>query len=61
MARRPLADLAEVAAYLKTNPRHIRALVERKAIPYTKVGRLLRFNLDHIDNWLAQHGSDVAS
>jgi excisionase family DNA binding protein len=31
--------------------RHVRKLVEREAIPYRKVGRLLRFSEPEIEEW----------
>jgi excisionase family DNA binding protein len=40
----PLLDIRSAARLLSTTPRHVRALVERGAIPYLKVGRLIRFD-----------------
>src|SRR5438067_7768457 len=61
-ARRPLLDAAGVANYLGTSERHIRRLVSDRRIPHTKVGGLVRFNLDDVDQWLAanQRGPSVA-
>ena len=60
-ARRPLLDAAGVANYLGTSERHIRRLVSDRRIPHTKVGGLVRFNLDDVDQWLAanQRGPSV--
>ena len=41
-----------LADYLQTSPRHVRALVSRREIPVTRVGRLLRFDIDQVDAWL---------
>lgn len=59
--RRPLADLAEIADYLGDTHRHIRKLVFERAIPVTRVGGKLRFDLDVIDHWLAEHTEPPAT
>ena len=48
----PLLDIAGVASYLATSERHIRRLVAERRIPHHKVGGLVRFRLDRIDQWL---------
>ncbi|NNF68410.1 MAG: helix-turn-helix domain-containing protein [Acidimicrobiia bacterium] len=53
-------DLASVAAYLHTTERHVRALVARRAIPYLKVGKYLRFDQADIDDWLDSSRVEVA-
>lgn len=45
-------DISGVAEYLGTTEHHVRALIRRDAIPYFKVGRLIRFDQDVIDEWL---------
>lgn len=45
-------DVAGVAAYCGISERQVRAMVFRRAIPFTKVGRLLRFDTKSIDAWL---------
>jgi excisionase family DNA binding protein len=57
--RRPLLDVAEVAAYLRDSPRHIRRLVAERRIPCVKVGRYVRFDPDEIDAWLRVNRRDV--
>ena len=54
-ARRPLLDAGGVGNYLGTSERHIRRLVSERRIPHTKVGGLVRFSLDDIDQWLAEN------
>jgi len=44
-----LTDLVDM---LQITERHVRRLVAEKKIPYTKVGRPLRFNLARILEWL---------
>jgi excisionase family DNA binding protein len=38
-----MLTLSELCEWLSITERHARKLVERNAIPYRKVGRLLRF------------------
>jgi len=52
---RPLLDTDQAAEYLGTNPRHIRLLIERRELPYTKVGRLNRFDPDDLDQYKANN------
>jgi excisionase family DNA binding protein len=43
----------EAAAYLSVTTRHIRRLVYERRLTHTKVGRLLRFDPDDLDEYLA--------
>jgi excisionase family DNA binding protein len=43
--------LDELCEWLNITERHARKLVERDAIPYRKVGRLLRFPEAEIEEW----------
>lgn len=43
--------LNELCEWLNITERHARKLVERDAIPYRKVGRLLRFPEAEIEEW----------
>jgi excisionase family DNA binding protein len=43
--------LNELCAWLNITERHARKLVARDAIPYRKVGRLLRFTPAEIEEW----------
>ncbi|MCA1697134.1 MAG: helix-turn-helix domain-containing protein [Actinobacteria bacterium] len=51
-----LVDIESVALYLGVRVRHIRRLVAERRIPFVKWGRLLRFDLEEIDRWIANHG-----
>ena len=46
-------DVLGVATYLYTTESHVRKMVYERRIPLTKVGRLLRFDLAAIDEWVA--------
>ena len=46
-----MLTLSELCAWLNITERHARRLVERDAIPYRKVGHLLRFPESEIDEW----------
>ena len=43
--------LGELCEWLNITERHARKLVERDAIPYRKVGHLLRFPETEIEEW----------
>jgi excisionase family DNA binding protein len=49
---RRIADPSGTAAYLKITVRHLRNLQAKAALPYFKVGGLVRFDLDEVDAWL---------
>jgi excisionase family DNA binding protein len=51
-ARVSYLNVAQAADYLGVSERQVRSLVYRQTIPYTKVGRLLRFNVAELDRWL---------
>lgn len=58
---RRIADRAETAEYLRTSDRHVRHLVETRGIPFVRVGRKIRFDLDVIDAWLDANTTEAAS
>jgi excisionase family DNA binding protein len=43
--------LTELCEWLNITERHARKLVERRAIPYRKVGHLLRFAEQEVEEW----------
>jgi excisionase family DNA binding protein len=51
-SRRPPLPLGPAADYLAITERHLRELVYRREVPYTRVGRLLRFMPDDLDAYL---------
>lgn len=46
-----MLTLDELCEWLNITERHVRKLVERDAIPYRKVGHLLRFPEAEIEEW----------
>jgi len=46
-----MLTLGELCEWLNITERHARKLVEREAIPYRKVGRLLRFPESEVEKW----------
>jgi excisionase family DNA binding protein len=46
-----MLSLSELCEWLNITERHARKLVERDAIPYRKVGHLLRFAESEIEEW----------
>lgn len=55
----PLMDVKEVAAYLNLKPSKIRMMVFRKEVPYLKIGALVRFHRQAIDQWLLTLSPDT--
>lgn len=47
-----LIDIKTLTERLDVTVRHIRRLVQERRIPYIKVGRLIRFDPNEIDQWL---------
>lgn len=50
-------DVEDVARELGCSTRHVRRLVAENSIPYSKVGRLVRFLPAKIREWLAKGGT----
>ena len=48
----PLLDTEGLAAELATTERHIRHLVQKRVVPFVKVGGLVRFRPEEIEAWL---------
>lgn len=46
-----MLTIEQICEWLNITDRHVRKLVEREAIPYRKVGRLLRFSEPEIEQW----------
>lgn len=44
--------IEEAADYLRTKVSHLRDLVYRNEIPYSKLGRLIRFHRPTVDDWM---------
>jgi excisionase family DNA binding protein len=59
---RRIADEETTAEYVQTTKRHLRALRQRREIPFVRLGdKLIRYDLDEIDRWLDGHRVDARS
>jgi excisionase family DNA binding protein len=50
---RPLLKPEEVAERLNVSLRFIRRLCHERRMPYTKVGKFVRFDADELEAWIA--------
>lgn len=57
----PLLDMNATAARLGTTHRHVRRLIERREIPFFKVGGKVRFDPADLDRWLTAQRVERAS
>jgi excisionase family DNA binding protein len=48
-----LVSIEDVAEHLGVSVRHVRRLVFERRIPYVKWGHLVRFDIDEVNDWLA--------
>lgn len=55
-----ILTIEEAALFLKVKKRTIYNLVELRAIPFMKVGRLLRFSRSALLNWMQQEADRQA-
>jgi excisionase family DNA binding protein len=55
MLPRKLLTVKEVSAYTGLAPDTIYKMVSQRRIPFTKVGRLVKFEQSALDAWLKQH------
>ena len=54
-ATRRLVDVKEIADYMGLSAHTVYTWVSQRRIPFTKVGRLTKFDLQAIDEWIAKH------
>lgn len=50
-----LVSVKEAAAYTGLSPHTIYTMVSQRRIPFVKVGRLVKFDLDLLEKWIKQH------
>jgi excisionase family DNA binding protein len=50
---RPMLKPEEVAERLNVSLRFIRRLCHERRVPYTKVGKFVRFDADEFEAWIA--------
>ena len=55
-----LWDVKRLSGYLSVKPSTIYALIERKEIPHYRIGRLVRFKPNEIDEWLARKMCEIS-
>ncbi|MGZ8727142.1 MAG: helix-turn-helix domain-containing protein, partial [Aeromicrobium sp.] len=48
-----LVSIEDVAEHLGVSVRHVRRLVLERRIPYVTWGHLVRFDIDDVNDWLA--------
>lgn len=53
MTVRQLLDVNGVAAMLGCKPCYVRRLVWERRIPYYKIGKFVRFDLEEVEAWRA--------
>lgn len=54
-------DIVEVAAHLRVNKESIYRWVDSKGLPARKVGRLLRFKLSQVDEWVESSSEEMTN
>ena len=52
---RRLIGIKDAAAYTGLSVHTVYAMVSQRRIPFVKVGRLLKFDLALLDDWIQQH------
>lgn len=55
----PLLTIEQASDLLKVKRSWLRCQVFKKAIPYVKVGRHVRFELTEIERWIAENAIPV--
>ena len=59
--KQKLLNIKEAANYLSLTVKAIYQLVHRKKIPVVRLGRTLRFDIDILNQWIANNQNDVIS
>ena len=54
-----LITVEELAKYLNLNPHTIYMWVEQRKIPFIKIGRMVRFDLIEIEEWLTSKKTEI--
>jgi len=55
MSLRRLINVREVSEYLDLSVNTIYSLVSKRRIPFVKMGRLTKFDLEKIDDWIKEN------
>ncbi len=52
--KRRLISIQEASEYTSLSVHTLYKMVNQRRIPYVKVGRLVKFDLAHLDEWIKQ-------
>ena len=52
MEHEPWVNLEDIAKHLSVSKDAIRAWIKKGTIPYTRAGRLYKFRISEVDEWL---------
>jgi len=55
MSLRRLINVREASEYLDLSVNTIYSLVSKRRIPFVKMGRLTKFDLEKIDDWIKEN------
>ncbi len=50
-----LVSIKETAVYTGLSPHTLYTMVSQRRIPFVKMGRLVKFDLELLDKWIKQH------
>jgi excisionase family DNA binding protein len=53
--KRQLMNVQDAAAYTGLSVRTLYAMVSQRRVPYVKVGRLTKFDLVQLNEWIDKH------
>lgn len=59
MQQEPFVDVIDLANYLKVKKRTAYHIVATLNIPHYKVGRLIRFKLSEIEEWMNKNKAEL--
>lgn len=59
MSNEPWSSVDEVAKHLSVAKDSIYRWIENKSLPAHKVGRLWKFKLSEVDDWVREGGADA--
>lgn len=54
-----LVDIDTVACHLGVTVRLIRRLIDERRIPFVKVGKFVRFDVDEVARWVDAHRTEA--
>lgn len=51
----PFYSMAEAAEYLGQSTRWVKGQLEKETLPFTKMGRMVRFRKSHLDRYIEEN------